>query len=693
MKNFRKQIAALMAVVLFIGCFGFNGFAAQGDARWELSEDGEWSFWKNGEMVTNKMISETKNGVKKTYFLKEDGIMASDELFVVNDSEDGEYTSYAYPDGHLAINHWVYLNDEGQLAVDDGTGGWYYFGKKGQRFEGMMKEINHEFFFFDDDGKMVVEDFREWEDDNGEVTRYYFQHDGWRAKSKWLNIGGSWYCFNSDGSYKTASTATSSDADYEFNDEGQLISNKAPCREVEALVLNGEDSRTAEVGKKVDITFDVQLATDSNATEQGYTENHDWWVLTDAQVVRDVGRDRVLKYKNGKFTIEYTAKIPNTVEFTAVIDGIKSEPVTVVSDWGSEADDQKAEVIADMLTSEDVQGAVLAIKELSKEIEDTGKLKSTWMKEISALEQLDDAFAMANRNVITQNTTSEANTLMGSGAVRLIGGSLNAEKGETVELIVDKGGDAVLPETFERQVSFDLTINIGGSEASQLDIPVVIKMPIPSGMSGEGLRVYHMTADGPELLDIRVSGDEVTLVTDSFSDYVFAGKAAGSGSGGDSNDDSNNNSNNSSNNSSSSSGSSSSSRKAAKSNIPETPGSWKKLDNGNWQFIQANGAPYANTWIYVNGQWYWINPAGIMAEGWQNINGNRYYLNPENGAMKQGWLQDGAFWYYLDSTGAMKTGWVSVGGKWYFMNTDGVMMFNNMTPDGYQVDASGAWVK
>lgn len=691
MKNFRKQMAALMAVIMFVTCISFNGSAAEVERRWELSEDGEWTFWRNGEMVTGKMISETKNGVKKTYYLKEDGIMASDETFQVYDIVDGqdeEYTCYAYPDGHLAIRQWVKLNDEGELALKNPDGNWYYFGNNGERFENKLKKINGTVYYFDEDGKMLT-GFQEWEEKDGESTTYYFMHDGGRAEGKWLYIDGNWYCFNSDGTYRTAQTASSSDADYVFDDDGKLSSSSpyTPCRPVESIASSGETERAVEVGEEVKLTFEVELATASNAKEQGYTKNHDWWVDMESEDNHDLAQEKKQKYENGKVTVTYIPKMPNTVSFKAVIDGVESDKVTVVSDWaqGEKADDQKTAVIADALASEDVASAVSTIKELSKEIEDSGKIKSILMKEVGALEQLDESYAMANRNITTQNTTTAAKALMGSGTVKLIGGSLNAEKGETVELKVDKGEEAELPETFEKQVSFGLNMYIGGSETSQLDVPVVIKMPIPKELSADGLKVYHITSDGPELLDTKVSDGIVTFVTDSFSDYVFAGKAAGGeSSGGSTNNPSS---------SSSSSGSSSNRRAATKSTIPETPGSWNKLANGKWQFIQVNGAPYSNTWIYVNGQWYWINQTGIMAEGWQNINGKRYYLNPADGAMKKGWLLDGASWYYLDNTGAMQTGWVSVGGKWYYLNTDGVMMFNNMTPDGYQVDATGAWIK
>ena len=41
--------------------------------------------------------------------------------------------------------------------------------------------------------------------------------------------------------------------------------------------------------------------------------------------------------------------------------------------------------------------------------------------------------------------------------------------------------------------------------------------------------------------------------------------------------------------------------------------------------------------------------------------------------MKTGWLADSGEWYYLDPSGVMKTGWINSEGRWYFLNDSGVM--------------------
>lgn len=116
--------------------------------------------------------------------------------------------------------------------------------------------------------------------------------------------------------------------------------------------------------------------------------------------------------------------------------------------------------------------------------------------------------------------------------------------------------------------------------------------------------------------------------------------------------------------------------------------SWVQ-NNSNWSYAQADGT-LAKGWKQVNGTWYYFDKNSTMAIGWRAIGGTWYYLQSD-GAMKTGWLSDAGHWYYLGADGDMKTGWIKDGGKSYYLNASGDMAENTTTPDGYYVDASGAW--
>lgn len=56
------------------------------------------------------------------------------------------------------------------------------------------------------------------------------------------------------------------------------------------------------------------------------------------------------------------------------------------------------------------------------------------------------------------------------------------------------------------------------------------------------------------------------------------------------------------------------------------------------------------------------------------------------------WHQsEDASWKYLDDNGTYVTGWIKDNGHDYYLDENGNMLADTITPDGYYVDASGAW--
>ena len=135
------------------------------------------------------------------------------------------------------------------------------------------------------------------------------------------------------------------------------------------------------------------------------------------------------------------------------------------------------------------------------------------------------------------------------------------------------------------------------------------------------------------------------------------------------------------------------------------------FDDGHWYYIPERGV-VSKGWVEVKDKWYYFDTSGRMQTGWKMLNGVWYYLN-ESGAMETGWVQVDGKWYYFNTSGSMqtgwvqwndawyyfvpsgemKTGWVESSGKWYFLKDSGKMAVSEKTSDGYQVDATGAWVR
>lgn len=110
-----------------------------------------------------------------------------------------------------------------------------------------------------------------------------------------------------------------------------------------------------------------------------------------------------------------------------------------------------------------------------------------------------------------------------------------------------------------------------------------------------------------------------------------------------------------------------------------SPNGWNGSSD-SWCYVN-NGKKIVG-WLHLNNEWFLFDSKGTMKYGWQYVDGHWYYLNP---------VHDGSF-------GKMLVGWNLVNGKWYYMNmshdgTYGAMLANTRTPDGYYVNADGAWVQ
>ena len=118
--------------------------------------------------------------------------------------------------------------------------------------------------------------------------------------------------------------------------------------------------------------------------------------------------------------------------------------------------------------------------------------------------------------------------------------------------------------------------------------------------------------------------------------------------------------------------------------------SWLK-SNQNW-YYQKQGHLVQKDWVKDKGTWYFMNDKGVMFnQTWLYQGGNWYAFKSSGAMIASDWLYDNGSWYYLKDSGSMATGWVKDSGSWYYLASSGKMLHNTYTPDGYYVDASGAW--
>lgn len=76
-----------------------------------------------------------------------------------------------------------------------------------------------------------------------------------------------------------------------------------------------------------------------------------------------------------------------------------------------------------------------------------------------------------------------------------------------------------------------------------------------------------------------------------------------------------------------------------------------KITRKGKRFLKKNGTYAKNTWLKINGAYYYFNKRGYAHKGWLTYNGQKYYLS-QNGA---------------------RTTWTSLNGKWYYFKKNGVL--------------------
>lgn len=101
-----------------------------------------------------------------------------------------------------------------------------------------------------------------------------------------------------------------------------------------------------------------------------------------------------------------------------------------------------------------------------------------------------------------------------------------------------------------------------------------------------------------------------------------------------------------------------------------------------WKY-ETDGVWIKDSWVKADEGWYYLGKDGSMESGWKQDQGRWYFLNP---------VADGDY-------GKMLTGWQWIDGRCYFLSEReqdghplGAMYAKEKTPDGYQVNKSGAWV-
>ena len=224
------------------------GLAMTAFAGW--SHDGvNWYYYhdRSGNMLEDEWV---KSG-DYYYYLGSDGKM------VTNSLADDLY--YVDANGARVTNSWQYLYGEDEW--DEEETGWRYFTTNGKMYQDGMKEINGEWYYFEDGimktGWMEIGDYT-----------YYFRESGARADVwRWLadpdedNWGDYWYYFGNNGKMIAGDDKVIDDKTYIFDEDGRMLTGW----------VNPEDyTSSGNWNLSSEDTADILFFDDNGAAAEGW---------------------------------------------------------------------------------------------------------------------------------------------------------------------------------------------------------------------------------------------------------------------------------------------------------------------------------------------------------------------------------------------------------------------------------------
>lgn len=738
----KRIIAALLACIMVCSSFSIVSFAKS--STWThgwLREDGTWYYYEKDykDKVEPKRRNDfaiSPTGVEEVftmYYLNDQCTIIEEEGgFVISGPDGKKYMLTAggavkggqlgsYYDGGEEKHIWFTEPATGKLAVDkwyrieeDDAPYWFYFqqdkdSKKGigYAYRDTTEKIGQMWYHFDEKGHMTEGSFVPILSDDGVEYKAYAQIRGDLAENKWLWIDEQWYYFKnrpipgwkSPIPVALTGTAEIDGKSYEFDSEGCLISGQTPYRPVHSSEISSAKDQVY-VGEKLIVNVEIQVASSSNAVIATMSnaekkaladgDAYDAYIQYEAPGISSYDK---LKLESGQLRWTFIPSVEGDVSIALYIDGEVSNTLDIsceINPNKQEIPSYMKEVFSGIMNSE-LPGEEV-VNRLSEKYQELDPDTVSKLRDddgiLRELEKFEKIYSSGQGMGCYSKELQDIKKLVDTDKISVVGGYLNTDTDsvEKVSFSMKTDTEVDLQGIKENiKMPFDISLNGGNIDSSSLKIPVTVTMPIPKGMSQKGLKLYHIhdgvTSELP-LSQTQLAKGNARFTMDGMSTFVFAN---------DTKDNTESSSDSGSDSESSFNGSGHINTANQKSDIPETPGEWKQTAEG-WQFLNTDGSPYSNIWIYVKGKWYWLDPNGMMALGWRELNGKRYYFMPATGEMAIGWINDGLNWYYTGANGVMQTGWVETIGKWYYLDFDGHMLSATITPDNYRVDESGAWI-
>lgn len=201
-------------------------------------------------------------------------------------------------------------------------------------------------------------------------------------------------------------------------------------------------------------------------------------------------------------------------------------PTDTIPDAGNVTNSAAAESAIKNIQNSDADKIA---EDVGKELTDTSSSAST--ATIDKLEALDQAVQDKAGITVAVSPDSKAPDALNTKKVSIVGAALNAEKTSNTKIelqISSPKTERTLGRTYDNDVAVQFSMTLTNVVSTKkLAVPVIISLPLPSGISSSRAVVLHYagTDSASQVLPSKVSGGYISFVVTGFSDFIITQRA------------------------------------------------------------------------------------------------------------------------------------------------------------------------
>ena len=225
--------------------------------------------------------------------------------------------------------------------------------------------------------------------------------------------------------------------------------------------------------------------------------------------------------QEGKYAVAVQAL---SADVSTIANGVEGEKSAVFDTTATS--DKVEETLKDVLENKTADEALTTVK-AEYTVDELRTAMQTDEEVLGLMEDLETKYLQAHPDIQVEQSVDEEVEALGVDAdkVSMIGAALNIGAGDvTLEMKVAAEKVDVDTNRYKNSVQLDLKLNTEVGYKSNLEVPITITMPIPTGIDVSKLTILHYCQDGTEeVVHPKNNGDgTITFTVTKFSTFVFA---------------------------------------------------------------------------------------------------------------------------------------------------------------------------